>query len=130
MIPDQLRTEVRRFERDRGLAGARLEECGEQVYVVFAGYPIRSSAYSKSRTDVMIMNTVHYPKTPFDMFFTPVDTTLKGGGLPEGASRARHLDAEWLQWSIHPYNNNRWDPSRDDLSGFMQHPARTFVNAD
>lgn len=96
MIPQQLLGEVKEFEGRRGLRGTVVRAEDEMVYVVFADYPIRSARYNRDRTSVMITNTVHYPKTPFDMFFTPCDTLLKGDGRPEGAFTVVHMGKEWL----------------------------------
>lgn len=130
MIPQQLLGEVKEFEGRRGLRGTVVRAEDEMVYVVFADYPIRSARYNRDRTSVMITNTVHYPKTPFDMFFTPCDTLLKGDGRPEGAFTVAHMGKEWLQWSIHPYADCGWDPARDDLASFMEYVDRRFENGD
>lgn len=129
MNPDKLRSDASRFAGARGLA-LGFEEKDGLVYVTFDCYPIPSPAYDRDRTRLMIFNTTEYPKTAFDMFFTDPGVRLNSGRMPEGTSIANHLGGEWLQWSIHPYNDGRWDPGRDDLDGFMDYVERRFKNGD
>lgn len=125
----RLRSEVSRFAGANGLK-PRFEEAGDLVYVIFDDYPIPSTAYSRDRTQLVITNTAQYPKTAFDMFFTDPAVRLRNGRMPEGTSHVQHIGREWLQWSIHPYNDGKWRPGRDDLAGFMEYVDRRFKNGD
>lgn len=129
MIPDLLHKDVQTAKRRKSVSAETAEESG-RVYVTFKEYPIASPKYNKSSTDVMIMATVEYPKTALDMFFTPPDVRRSDGQMPEATAVVRHMDAEWLQWSIHPYRDHAWDPAKDDLDVFLLYVDQRFRNGD
>ena len=130
MIPDRLLGEVEQYKAGSG-ARCVCFQVGDQVYLVFPGYRIPSDRYTASATDVLVMNTVDYPSTAFDMFFTPDNVRLKeNSALPAGATAADHLGGGWLQWSIHPYQNTQWSPARDSLGTFMRYVEQRFRNGD
>lgn len=130
MIPPRLLGEIGQYEKG---AGARCEckQDGEQVRIRIAGYSIPSGRYAVDRTDVLILNTVEYPKTAFDMFYTPDRVRLRdGGALPGGTSPVDLPEGRWLQWSIHPYDSVQWDPARDSFCTFMRYVDQRFRNGD
>ena len=128
MIPDALNTNIRQAEKWKGVR-AETKKSSDQIYVIFRDYPIPVLNYNKKITDIMIMTTSEYPKTSLDMFFTPPDIRLADGSVPNATSPVQHLDAEWLQWSIHPYRNG-WDPFKDDLVGFLCYIDKRFKAGD
>lgn len=98
---------------------------------MIAGYRIPSRAYAVDATDLLILNTVEYPKTAFDMFYTPDCVRLRGSGfLPRGVSPADLPEGRWLQWSVHPYELAPWDPARDGFCTFMRYVDQRFGNGD
>ena len=98
---------------------------------MISGYRIPSGRYTTDRTDVLVLNTVEYPKTAFDVFYTPDRVRLgDGGALPSGTSPVDLPEGRWLQWSIHPYDRVPWDPMRDSFCTFMRHVDQRFRNGD
>lgn len=130
MIPPRLLGEIGQYEKSAD-ARCGYTQDGEQVRIVVAGYRIPSRSYAVDRTDVLVLNTVEYPKTAFDMFYTPDSVRLKGtNALPSGTSPADLPEGRWLQWSIHPYARDPWDPKRDSFCTFMRHVDQRFRNGD
>lgn len=130
MIPPRLLDEVGRYEAGSD-SSCRCTLDGEQVRIAIAGYRIPSGAYAVDATDLLVLNTVEYPKTAFDMFYTPDSVRLRGGGfLPRGVSPAALPEGAWLQWSVHPYERAPWDPARDGFYTFMRYVDQRFRNGD
>ena len=129
MIPERLLCEIRQFVKTYNIHHVCFE-VDPQVYIIFIDYPIPSNNFAKDKTDVLILSTTSYPATAFDMFFTPDDIKLRDGTNPEGATPANQFGGGWTQWSIHPYQNNPWDPNNDDLISFMSYVNQRFVNGD
>ena len=151
MIPSQLAEELEAVGRERKLDYKCVED-GELIYAVFVGYAIPSDRYDVRTTDLAVCNTVAYPKTAFDMFYTPGSTRLAGGAAPRGTATwslppalfefySRNVAgargapragpySTWLQWSIHPYQEIPWDPAKDDLGTFMAYVDKRFMNGD
>lgn len=130
MIPPRLLDEVGRYEAGSD-SSCRCTLDGEQVSIAIAGYRIPSGAYAVDATDLLVLNTVEYPKTAFDMFYTPDSVRLRGGGfLPRGVSPAALPEGAWLQWSVHPYERAPWDPARDGFCTFMRYVDQRFRNGD
>ena len=129
MIPAQLLDDVHAFVKNRNIHHVCLE-IESQVYIMFADYPIPSDGFTKNTTDLLVLNTVEYPATAFDMFYTLGEIRLQNGTNPTGVTSVPKFGAKWLQWSIHPYQNNVWNPDKDDLSSFMSYVDQRFVNAD
>ncbi len=151
MIPSQLAGDLEAVGRERKLVYKCVED-GELIYTVFVDYPIPSDRYDVRTTDLAVCNTTGYPKTAFDMFYTPGSTRLAGGAAPKGTSSwppppalfefySRNVAGEggapragphsaWLQWSIHPYQETPWDPAVDDLGTFMAYVDQRFMNGD
>lgn len=130
MIPLRLLDEVGHYERVSG-ARCQCEQEGEQVRIIIAGYCIPSKAYTVDTTDMLVLNTVEYPKTAFDMFYTPDCVRLRDdNALPSGVSPINLPEGSWLQWSVHPYNQVPWDPARDGFCTFMRYVDQRFRNGD
>lgn len=130
MIPPRLLNEVEQYEKSTGARCSCMQD-GEQVRIMICGYRIPSAAYTADRTDMLVLNTAEYPKTAFDMFYTPDSIRLKSGdALPRGVSPVGLPEGAWLQWSIHPYNHTPWDPQRDGFCTFMRYVDQRFRNGD
>ena len=130
MIPPRLLDEVGQYGKSTG-ARCSCTPDGEQVRIMICGYRIPSGAYTVDRTDMLVLNTTEYPKTAFDMFYTPDSIRLKSGNaLPCGASPVSLPEGTWLQWSIHPYNQTPWDPNKDGFCTFMRYVDQRFRNGD
>lgn len=130
MIPPRLLDEVEQYEKVSGTHCECAQE-GEQVRIRITGYRIPSKAYTTNTTDMLVLNTVVYPKTAFDMFYTPDCVRLRdGNAMPSGVSPINLPEGSWLQWSVHPYRQVPWDPTRDGFCTFMRYVAQRFRNGD
>ena len=130
MIPRRLLDEVERYEKSTGTQCSCTPR-DKQILIKIGGYRIPSSAYTAGRTDIVVLNTVEYPKTAFDMFYTPDCIRLRNGGtVPRGVSQADLPEGRWLQWSIHPYGQAPWDPNRDSFCTFMRYVDQRFRSGD
>lgn len=73
----------------------------------------------------------YYPQAGFDMFWTDKSLTLRDGRIPMGGEvEEPHLGLVWRRFSYHPYGERGWDPSRDDVAGFVAYVQQRLQRGD
>ena len=129
MIPNELRHDLKNVYTTC-LQASIIEE-GAKVYVLFSGYKLPPSIYSKPSTDLLVFTTELYPKAGFDMFWTDHDLTLAGGRVPNGAVEIEeHIGRRWRRFSYHPYQGKPWKPSEDSLVSFVSYIDQRLARGD
>lgn len=98
----------------------QLKEVGNKIYVIFNDYPL-PKGYNLDRTDLLVFTCSMYPSCPFDMFWVDKTLILINGVIPKASTIDTQYNQQWRRYSIHPYNNNKWNPSEDSLSGFLSY---------
>ena len=89
-------------------------------HVVFERYEF-PKGYSTDVSSMLLRLPISYPNGRPDMFWTDVNVTLMGGGIPERANTIEQfLGKQWRRFSWHPQN---WNPGIDTLETFLE-----FVN--
>ena len=118
LIPPALESDLAVLKK-RGFR-ADVQESDAKVYILFRGFPMPEGLYNLDSADVLIFTTPYYPHAGFDMFWTDRSLLLRDGRIPEGGGvEERHLGRVWRRFSYHPYGERGWNPSRDDVAGFV-----------
>lgn len=119
MIPDLLKEEITSF-KEAGYQ-IQLDIVGDTIFIIFKDY-ILPKGYNQKKTNILVRTTKDYPDIAFDMFWTSASLLLADGGVPKNALHVKRFGSEnkpWRMFSIHPYKHKKWDPSEDDLIGYM-----------
>ncbi len=128
-IPDELIKDTNILRKN----GYDLELIQEDrtVYIKFKDFPLVLGLYNLAKTNLLILTTIHYPNTGFDMFWTDPKLVLKDGVIPKQATCVEpHLGEEWRRFSYHPYNNNRWNPADHDIKTFIAYVHQRLQRGD
>lgn len=129
MIPAVLIQDLKILE-DRGF-NYEIFEDGSKIYITFKDFPLPSGLYNMNKTDLLIFTTPYYSNAGFDMFWTDKCLKLNNGNTPQCADLIeKYLGKDWRRFSYHPYNSKPWNPSEDDISGFITYVQQRLRKGD
>lgn len=129
LIPPDLDNDLAVLQK-RGFRTS-VTECDAKIYVVFSDFPMPKGTYNMDVADVMVFTTPYYPQAGFDMFWTDRSLTLRDGRIPAGGEvEESHLGRVWRRFSYHPYGDRVWNPSRDNIAGFVAYVQQRLQRGD
>lgn len=129
MIPPELNRDLQLL-RSAGLKFKTVIET-QKAYVWFNDYKLPASVYNKNTTDLLILTLTSYPKAGFDMFWVDSDVTLCDGRTPNAADVIEcHVGKLWRRFSYHPYQNEPWSPSEDNVASFINYVDQRLGRGD
>ena len=129
MIPDELQKDADELKA-RGF-DLSLVECDDRIYLVFKDFPLPENVYSSNAVDLLIFTTPCYPCDALDMFWTESELVLKDGTIPRSAGDVQtYIGRQWRQFSYHPYQNTKWDPSVDNVVKYVGYIHQRLQKGD
>jgi len=112
-VSEILRRDADELARATGCA-VELIPNGGQIGVIVKQAPLPDGAYTKSRSDVLMLTDFQYPMSAMDMFYMEEDVHHTGGSIPPHAATIEpHVGRSWRRWSWH--RNGIWKPGTDNL---------------
>ncbi len=120
MIPSLLLEEVANLKK----VGYHisLKEEGNQVFIIFRDFILPINGYNQANTDLLIWTGTNYPSCAFDMFWVDENLLLSDNKVPKNAEIIQILcKKKWRRFSIHPYSQRRWNPSKDNLEIYLSY---------
>ena len=113
-LPPRLEGEIRELRADYQIDV--LEE-GDWISIVIHSFPL-GDGYTVPFADLLIRAQRTYPDSGPDMFWLDVSVLLAGGQVPQAAdSQEVHVSRNWRRFSWH---RARWEPSVDNLHGYLE----------
>lgn len=105
--------------REAGFEMDLFEEAGQAIAIIHA-YPVLPG-WSEDATRLLLKLPTSFPNGKPDMFWTDINLTLRGGGVPFKGDIIETIRGEkWRRFSWHP---STWVPGRDSLFTYLE-----FVN--
>jgi hypothetical protein len=112
-VPEQLRRDAEELTQ---ITGCRVELVpnGIQIGIIVKQADLRGGAYSKLRSDVLMLTDYQYPMSAMDMLYMEPDVQYASGPIPAHANTVEEqVGRPWRRWSWH--RNGIWRPGFDNL---------------
>jgi hypothetical protein len=92
-------------------------EDGAWINLVISTFPL-GEGYTKASSALLIRVQRTYPDAGPDMFWLDVGVMLASGGVPQAAQAIEtHSGKQWRRFSWH---RTTWNPSVDNLHGYLE----------
>jgi hypothetical protein len=112
-VPEVLRVDAEELSRTTGCQ-VDLVPNGGQIGVVVKQAPLPDGAYTRARSDVLVLTDFQYPMSAMDMFYMEPEVQHAAVPLPPHATSIEtHVGRSWRRWSWH--RNGIWKPGTDNL---------------
>jgi hypothetical protein len=113
-LPPRLDKEIQELRAERQVD---VIEEGDWINIVIPAFAL-GEGYAVTSSDLLIRVQRTYPDAGPDMFWLDVAVVLANGQLPQSADPIeRYQGRDWRRFSWH---RARWDPSVDNLHGYLE----------
>ena len=113
-LPPRLDKEL---EETRQTIQVEVVEEPETINLVFRNFPL-GTAFNPTNADLLVRLPRSYPDTGPDMFWTHPEVKLANGQVPQSSEQFEtYVNRQWRRFSWH---RQGWNPSVDNLHGYME----------
>ena len=116
-LPPQLKTDLDKITKERGLKIETDKRDGEQICLLFKDYSLPKKIWNREKTDILVLVPPVYPNAKLDMFWVTPGLEFAKGGKPQAADALEiHCGSQWQRFSRHPQT---WNPARDNIITYL-----------